>query len=558
MGNMNGHIKEVINTLILYFKENESKINNLNVFPVPDGDTGTNMLLTLKSIQQEINNLNSQELKTIADKISFGALMGARGNSGVILSQILKGFFDVIVQKNEISLPVIKEAVKSSMDLAYSSVQNPTEGTILTTIKDIHKTVETFNGNNSVHYMKLLNKIIEETEKSVLRTTFLLPVLKQAGVVDAGAQGLLEILIGLKKALAETGEGKNFSGKNAIVYTGSETVSDGTGNFQEPSPGQSGSRMIELISSIKNIYCTELMIRGDNINIIKLREDIESFGDSALIVGNQQLVKIHVHTNFPQKVLHRAIKEGSLHEIQINNMVDQSRMAANIEISEEMGETGKEIGIIAISNGDGFGEIFKSLGVDVVIKGGQSMNPSTYEIVKEINKIASNHIILLPNNKNIILTANQAKKIVKRNIYVIPSTTIPQGISAALLFNPDLNIDENIMNMTSAIEEINTGEITKAVRDANLYVGEIKKGAFIGLANGKVKVISENMIDCVIDLVRDMAAGSAEVVTFYYGEEANPEDNKIINERLKNCYPDLEIEFHAGGQPLYPYIFSIE
>jgi dihydroxyacetone kinase-like predicted kinase len=239
-------------------------------------------------------------------------------------------------------------------------------------------------------------------------------------------------------------------------------------------------------------------------------------------------------------------------------MIDQSRMAANISISEEAETVSKETGIIAIANGDGFSEIFKSLGVDVVIKGGQSMNPSTYEIVKEINKIDSKNIILLPNNKNIILTANQAKKILKRNIHVIPSATIPQGISAALVFNPDLDIERNTENMNKAIEGISTGEVTTAVRDANLYVGEIKKGALIGLANGKVRVISENLTDCVIDLIREMFSGREEVITFYFGENISTEDNKIIEKRLRDCYPEIEIEFHKGGQPLYPYIFSIE
>lgn len=564
--NFDENTKKTLDLIISYFKENESKINNLNVFPVPDGDTGTNMLLTLKSIQAEVLNEKNLNLLKIADKVSYGALMGARGNSGVILSQILKGFFDVLIKNNDIDVEIIKEAVKSSMELAYSSVQNPTEGTMLTTIKDIHKTVEAINGR-SISLMSVLDNIINETEKSVLRTTFLLPVLKQAGVVDAGAQGLLEILIGLKKALIlnngnvdiNKGNGKNKKDlKKVKVNTNSERTNSERDVEAEETLEPASLKKLDLISGIKNIYCTELMLKGENINILKLREDIESFGDSALIVGNPNLVKIHVHTNFPQKVLHRALKEGTLHEIQINNMVDQSRQAINVEIIEELKDLTKNVSIIAIANGSGFEEIFKSLGVDIVIKGGQSMNPSTYEIVKEINKIESDNIIILPNNKNIILTANQAKKIVKRDIYVIPTTSIPQGISAALLFNPDLKIEENIENMTKSTETIKTGEVTRAVRDANLYVGEIKKGAYIGLADGKVKTISDNLNDCVIDLIRDMVTGSEEVITFYFGEDIEVENNKLIEIKLKDYYPVMEIEFHKGGQPLYPYIFSIE
>ena len=335
-------------------------------------------------------------------------------------------------------------------------------------------------------------------------------------------------------------------------------------NMESGAPGEdsseasSASKRLNLISKIKNVYCTEMMIKGAAINIIRLREDIGNLGDSAMIVGNDSNVKIHVHTNFPQKVLKRALKEGTLHDIQINNMVDQSKQAISTEVIEDIAAPKKEFGIIAIANGDGFEEIFKSIGVDIVIKGGQSMNPSTYEIVKAVNKLDSDKIIILPNNKNIILAANQAKKIIKRNISVIPTKSIPQGISAALLLNQDLSIEENVDNMTKAAESLKTGEVTVAVRDANLYFGEIKKGAFIGLGNGMVKVIAENQVNAVIELIREMISENEEMLTFYFGDGATPEDNKTIQSKLKSYYPRLEIEFHKGGQPLYPYIFSIE
>jgi len=538
-------VKKIIDIIILNFKENEGKINNLNVFPVPDGDTGTNMLLTLKSIQQEINNTDDFTMPNLAEKISFSALMGARGNSGVILSQILKGFLDKIKDTERLDFQELRDALKSSMELAYSSVQNPTEGTMLTTIKDIYQAVDNLN-INSLQYMELLDLMINETEKSVLRTTFLLPVLKQAGVVDAGAQGILEILIGLKKA---------------IVYLNNNNTNDKKTKknaVYDEIKEQKGLRQINLKSDIKLIYCTELIIKGKNINLARLREDIESLGDSALVVGNDKLVKIHIHTNYPQKVLRRTLREGTLHEIQINNMVDQSKQAMVPEEVEGIGAPVKDVGLIAIANGDGFEEIFKSLGVDIVIKGGQSMNPSTYEIVKAINKLESEKVILFPNNKNIILTANQAKKIVKKSVTVIPTISIPQGISAALIYNNDLTLEENVNNMEKTINNIKTGEITNAVRDANLFVGEIKKGAFIGLSNGKVKVVSDTLIDAVVELTREMADGSEEVITFYYGEGISTDENKELEFLLKNYFPKIEIEFHKGGQPLYPYIFSIE
>lgn len=550
----NKEVKKVLDIIILNFKENEGKINNLNVFPVPDGDTGTNMLLTLKSIQQEINNMDDFTMKNLAEKISFSSLMGARGNSGVILSQILKGFLDKIKDTERLDFRQLRNALKSSMELAYSSVQNPTEGTMLTTIKDIYQVVDNLN-IDSVQYMELLDLMINETEKSVSRTTFLLPVLKQAGVVDAGAQGILEILIGLRKALMYL-KNNNTNNKKTKKDADSDEIKE-TRNIVEVEE-QKGLRQINLKSDIKFIYCTELIIKGKNINLIRLREDIESLGDSALVVGNDRLIKIHIHTNYPQKVLRRTLREGTLHEIQINNMVDQSKQAMVPEEAQIIGAPVKDVGLIAISNGDGFDEIFKSVGVDIVIKGGQSMNPSTYEIVKAINKLESEKIILFPNNKNIILTANQAKKIVKKNVTVIPTISIPQGISAVLVYNSDLTLEENVNNMEKTINNIKTGEITNAVRDANLFVGEIKKGAFIGLSNGKVKVVSDTLIDAVIELAREMVDGSEEILTFYYGEGISADENKELESLLKNYFPKIEIEFHKGGQPLYPYIFSIE
>jgi len=547
-------VKKVLDIIILNFKENEGKINNLNVFPVPDGDTGTNMLLTLKSIQQEINNMDDFTMKNLAEKISFSSLMGARGNSGVILSQILKGFLDKIKDTERLDFQELRNALKSSMELAYSSVQNPTEGTMLTTIKDIYQVVDNLN-IDSVQYMELLDLMINETEKSVSRTTFLLPVLKQAGVVDAGAQGILEILIGLRKAIMYL-KNNNTNNKKTKKDADSDEIKE-TRNIVEVEE-QKGLRQINLKSDIKFIYCTELIIKGKNINLVRLREDIESLGDSALVVGNDRLIKIHIHTNYPQKVLRRTLREGTLHEIQINNMVDQSKQAMVPEEAQIIGAPVKDVGLIAISNGDGFDEIFKSVGVDIVITGGQSMNPSTYEIVKAINKLESEKIILFPNNKNIILTANQAKKIVKKNVTVIPTISIPQGISAVLIYNSDLTLEENVNNMEKTINNIKTGEITNAVRDANLFVGEIKKGAFIGLSNGKVKVVSDTLIDAVIELAREMVDGSEEILTFYYGEGISADENKELESLLKNYFPKIEIEFHKGGQPLYPYIFSIE
>jgi len=567
-------IKLILKKILEHFKNNEAKINNLNVFPVPDGDTGTNMFLTLKSIEQEIFKLKQFNIIEISEAISFGGLMGARGNSGVILSQILKGFFDIIKKNNEFNIAILEKALESAKNLAYSSVQNPTEGTMLTTIKDIYLYIKNLNeennGNNNISFGQLLDNIISETEKSVIRTTFLLPVLKEANVVDAGAQGILEILKGLKAAITEIGK---FEGNLELVGSGAlnyfepevsefndmKEVDIKMENLNEKVGDGSVDNEVKdwnINADIKYIYCTEFVLTGEKINITRLREDIENLGDSAMVVGNENLVKIHVHSNHPHKVLARALKEGTLHEIQINNMVDQNK--DKLKTQAVIKPEAASIGLISVSNGDGIEEVFKSLGVDIVLKGGQTMNPSTYEIVKAIKKLDHDKIIIFPNNKNIILTANQAAKISKRNVIVIPTKTIPQGINAVLNFNKDLTIEENIKNMEEAIKKVKSGEVTKAVRDANLLIGEIKKGDFIGLYDGNIKVVSDNAVNATIELINDMISENDTIITFYTGQDSNEEDNEKIKEKLSNLYPNIDIEFHFGGQPFYNYIFSIE
>jgi DAK2 domain fusion protein YloV len=578
-------LEEIIDVIIDNFKKNEAKINDMNVFPVPDGDTGTNMLLTLKSIKEEVMKAKSLSVSSVMENASMGALMGARGNSGVILSQVIRGFFDILIRSDEFDLDIIREALKSSRDVAYGSVQNPTEGTMLTTIKDIHIHVEDIAENDEEVSMEdLLDSIIGATEKSVERTTYLLPVLKQAGVVDAGAQGILEILIGFKLAFSnidsingnlnkkipkgsKTGTNKKVKVGAAAGNPGPGGGKDNVKNDNIPAKAAEGEARnkgleeVKMKSEIKYTYCTEFVIKGSGIKLERLREKIESYGDSTLVVGNENLVKIHVHTNVPQKVIKRAIREGTLHDIDINNMEDQRMEAVGAEsgTAREAETTHLGRALIVIANGAGIEEIFRSIGVDAIVSGGQSMNPSTYDIVKAINNIEAAEIIIFPNNKNIILTANQAKKLVKnKTITVIPTRTMPEGISAILNYNPDAGMEENTYNMEQSIKSSMCGEITQAVRDADLHVGKIKKGAYIGLNNGKVRVISDSIIDASLDLIRDMTDGSEEVITFYTGKDANQEDIKLVREDLGKIYPRLDIEIHEGGQPLYPFIFSIE
>lgn len=556
-------IKKVLQIIFDYFKSNEVKINNLNVFPVPDGDTGTNMLLTLKSIKRELSKLKQFDIKNISEAISFGGLMGARGNSGVILSQILKGFFDVLSNNNAgISLDVFENALNSAKNLAYSSVQNPAEGTMLTMIKDIYTYVKNFNESNTedISFLNLIDGLVSEAEKSLIRTTYLLPVLKEANVVDAGAQGILEIIKGFKIALLEL----NKVGCNLKMNDIREEPNDkkemaveiGMNENNEKEESE-GLKNWNINSDIKYIYCTEFVLTGTRINISRLKEDIESMGDSAMVVGNESMVKIHVHSNAPHRVLARALREGILHEIDINNMVDQNKEKMQLQ-AIPVKKVVETIGLISVSNGEGIDNIFKSIGVDIVIKGGQTMNPSTYELVRAIKKLDNEKIIIFPNNKNIILTATQAAKISKRNVIVIPTKTIPQGISAVLNFNKDLTIEENLKNMEDAYNSIKSGEITLAVRDANLLVGEIKKGNFIGLFDGKIKVISDDIVNATVELIKDMIEEDDTIITFYLGKDSKEEDKEKIKEEISKLFPGLDLEFHNGGQPFYSYIFSIE
>ncbi len=567
-------LDKITSIILDHFKKKEAEINDLNVFPVPDGDTGTNMLLTLKSIRDELAKLKSCGIKSILEKISFGALMGARGNSGVILSQIIRGFFDIIIKKDDFDIDILREALKSSREMAYSSVQNPTEGTMLTTIKDIHIYVEELTSkNDNIGLIELLDGIIAETEKSVERTTFLLPVLKQADVVDAGAQGILDILIGARKAITEIKSANGSIGSKISKGKGKKKTKDLEKEFMatgasadpgdqagDPPRSMSGLEEVRKGFDIKFIYCTELMVRGNGMNIERLRGRIETYGDSTLVVGNENMIKIHIHTNHPNKVLRRALGEGTIHDIQIDNMEDQRKEAVGrVGSATDVKESVEKRALIAVVTGEGLENIFKSIGADVLIGGGQSMNPSTYDIVRAINSVDDGEVIIFPNNKNIILTARQAKKISKgKTVTVIPTRTIPEGIFAILNYNPASGMKENISNIENSLKKSKSGEITTAVRDANLYVGKIKKGEFIGLHNGDVRIISDNIVDATTDLVRDMVEDSEEVITFYLGEDERPEDTKKIKKKLRKYFPEVDVEIHKGGQPLYPYIFSIE
>jgi hypothetical protein len=524
-------VKDIYNLLesaFAYLQKNEEEINELNVFPVPDGDTGTNMVLTMQYIFRELSSLNELNMKNFTNAVIQGSLLGARGNSGVILSQIFSGMFGHIKNKKEVKIEDLVKALDIGKKVAYQGVMKPVEGTMLTVIKDIAKSAkDEFKKCDNME--KFFEKIVDEAKKSVERTPLLLDVLKEADVVDAGGQGLYIIFLGMLSRL------KGEELKPTVTTKGVEFM--GLGQQKE---------------ELTYTYCTEFLLEGKNINVDKLRNYIEKRGDSVLVVGDSENVHIHVHTNEPHLVMKQALKEGEIHSIKIDNMKDQ--LAAQ-KIEEEFLD---EIGVISVCVGDGNKAIFESLGVNALVDGGQSMNPSTADIAQAVNRLPYKSVIILPNNKNIIASANQVKELTKKDVVVINSKSIPQGFSAMLSFNKDLELDVNAKSMEESLEYVKTGEITFAVRDTKSSIGYIKKGDVIGFYNDELVVIGEDLINTTISLIDKMVDDESEIITIYYGEDVSKKERTNIEKHLNDKFSEKEIEIHDGGQPLYPFLISVE
>lgn len=527
-------------------------INELNVFPVPDGDTGTNMSMTIMSAAKEVSSLTEPTMAALSKAISSGSLRGARGNSGVILSQLFRGFCKVIKEYDELDVTIVCEAFQKAVETAYKAVMKPKEGTILTVAKGAaDKALELAEQTDDLVFFA--DEVIKHAEYVLNQTPEMLPVLKQAGVVDSGGQGLVQVLKGANDALL---------GKE-IDYS-IEGVSSGT------SPEKITA---ETEAEIKFGYCTEFIIVLNNPlsdkEELKYKAFLESIGDSIVVVADDEIVKTHVHTNDPGLALQEALKHGSLSRIKIDNMreehqeklIKESEKLAKEQAAEEQKakEPEKEMGFVSVSIGEGMNEVFKGLGVDYIIEGGQTMNPSTEDMLNAIEKVNAKSVFILPNNKNIIMAANQAVSLVEdKQIIVIPTKTIPQGITALVNYIPDHSVEENKEQMMAEIENVKTGQVTYAVRDTEIDGKSIKQDDYMGIGDKSILAVGKDLKQTTLEMVDAMVDEDSAIVSIYFGSESSEEKAEEIASAIEEKYPDVEVEVNDGGQPIYYYVISVE
>ena len=532
-------------------------INELNVFPVPDGDTGTNMTLTILSAVKEIGQISDFSMQSLAKAISSGSLKGARGNSGVILSQLFRGFCKGIKDYDTLTIPLVTEAFDKAVDTAYKAVMKPKEGTILTVARaGAEAAAEICDYTDDVE--EFLDKVIERMQQALENTPELLPVLKEAGVVDSGGTGLLAVMTGARMGL---------HGEEVDV---SSLMSESAPAQTEQKKGGAGSDNIST-ADIKFGYCTEFIILLEKDFTMKEETDFKTFlssiGDSIVCVADDDVVKVHVHTNDPGLAIQKALTYGQLSRMKIDNMREEhnervimsNEQAAPEKPAEAPKEPPKEMGFIAVSVGEGMNEIFRGLGVEYVIEGGQTMNPSTEDMLTAIDKVNAKNIFILPNNGNVILAATQAKALTEdRNIFVIPSKTAPQGISAMVSFLADHSAEENEQLMTEALGAVKSGEVTYAVRDTSFDGKEIHEGDIMGIADKGILAVGPDVAEVTVELVDDLVDEDSGLVSIYFGADATEEDAQAIADTIGENHPDLDVEVHFGGQPVYYYLLSVE
>lgn len=531
-------------------------INELNVFPVPDGDTGTNMSMTIMSAAKAVSELDNPTMKELAKAISSGSLRGARGNSGVILSQLFRGFTKVIAEYDELDVVILTEAMQKAVETAYKAVMKPKEGTILTVAKGAaNKALELCDDTDDIVFF--VDEVIKEADHVLSKTPDMLPVLKQAGVVDSGGQGLVQVLKGGYDSLI--GKEIDYSIEGSAASAGVMKIT------------------AETEADIKFGYCTEFIIVLNQPLTEKQEHEyknfLESIGDSIVVVADDEIVKTHVHTNDPGLAIQEALKHGSLSKIKIDNMREehQEKLIKDAEKlakeqkeeetqkEEKAEEPRKEMGFISVSIGAGVNEIFNGLGVDYIIEGGQTMNPSTEDMLNAIDHVNADNIFILPNNKNIVLAANQAASLVEdKKIIVIPTKTIPQGITALINFIPDQSAEENAERMTEELENVKTGQVTYAVRDTVIDDKEIKQGDYMGIGDKSILAVGKDIKSTTEDMVAEMIDEESAIICIYYGEEVTEEDANALGAALEEKYPEVEVEIHFGGQPIYYYVISVE
>lgn len=517
-------------------------VDKLNVFPVPDGDTGTNMSLTISYAMKELSKVENGTITEIGKALSKGSLMGARGNSGVILSQIVRGFAKSIEGKDQLNTEDLANAFKNGSDTAYKAVIKPIEGTILTVVRESSDfAVKNYKKENDL--VKFFEMVIKEAKESLDRTPELLKALKEAKVVDSGGKGLVLIYEGMLSAL----KGNFISLKDSTSNT--NTIS---------SQAQANAVNTE---DIKFSYCTEFILESDKVQDTEVRDMMLKYGDSLVVVGDEGVIKVHVHTNDPGLVLQDALKFGQLVTIKIENMkIQHENIVLNVQdetaSSEEVEE--KEFGFIATSMGDGLATILKEFGVDHIIEGGQTMNPSTEDFINAVDKINAKNIFIFPNNSNIIMAANQAKEISEKNIIVIPTKNIPQGFTALVSFNAEASVEENEEAMMNSLSLVKSGQVTYAVRDTVMNDIDVKEGNIIGIAEGKLLSAGEKVEDITRDLVEKLVDEDTAIITLFYGEDVSEEDANELRDLLEEKFEDIDVELYYGGQPLYYYLISVE
>lgn len=541
-------LKDLIASATAHMYLHKADVDALNVFPVPDGDTGTNMYLTFQAAFRELSDNRSGNIMELLESAAYGALMGARGNSGVIVSQFFRGFVKALPKKTQfLGKQELALGISGAANLAFKAVRQPVEGTILTVIKGMAKYAANHvkDPQSLVDYMQA---IYEHGRDVLAKTPDMLPVLKQAGVVDAGGQGLIYFTEGIVRQLH--GETVSTAAVEASV-TARKVASLDEELLDE--------------TEIRFQYCTEFILKGKSLDLEHIKNSLSPHGDCLLVVGDEHTAKIHVHTNNPGIVLDFAVRVGEMFEIRIHNMIEQSRQraakSAKVETPEpvETVENGsRSIGIIAIASGDGMEKIFKSLGVQVVVSGGQTMNPSVEDMANAVSRLEASQIIILPNNSNIVMTANHVQDLVSKEVRVIPTHSVPEGLAALMSFSQERSLDENILKMQEKSSQLMTGEVTFAVRSIKLGELDINQGDIIGLVDGDIVTFGDNPETVVLETLRKTASIADGLVSVYYGSEVAPSTAQDLLKQLQQTFPETEFELYYGGQPLYYYLFSVE
>ena len=545
-------LKDMVLSGAALLEKNKQSIDALNVFPVPDGDTGTNMSLTMVSAVKELMGVDSASASVVAQAVARGALKGARGNSGVILSQLFRGFSKALAGVEHIDSAAMAAALQGSVEAAYKAVMKPKEGTMLTVAKALADSAQQ-DAQEGKDLYTLMENLLTRGNEMLKRTPDMLPVLKQAGVVDAGGAGLLAIYLGFKMAI--DGE-ENIEGAQLM----SRITALQDQNAQQNLQGQAEEESIEFG------YCTETFIKQikqgvTQENIDKLREKLSKIGDCVLVVGDLEMIKVHCHSNNPGKVLQYCLQLGELSSIKVDNMREQHRTLIQEAdtLQKEVPVFEKEVGFVAVAAGDGLAALFKDLAVDEVVVGGQTMNPSAEDIASAVCRTKAKTVYVLPNNKNIIMAAQQAKELLEEyQVLVIPTKSIPQGVSAMIAYVPDVSLEENERRMTEAAQNVKTASVTYAVRDSSFDGQEIHQNDILGLQESRVEVVGQDVETVALELLQKTVNDGSEVITIFYGQDVSQEQAQALHDKVMDAYPSCDVDMLPGGQPLYYYLFSVE